>query len=338
MKNPPRLTLIAIVCFVTLCGYITIPAAVAELPGTVLAFVDPTPAKPAPAGSRVPEVNSEEALKELQKARKLLSETTSISARLVQTVSMADRSVKGEGSYLQGSLKDGALQLKLELKMKVDGMEGSLLEVCDGEVLWTSHMIAKEPTITRRNVTQILEAARKRGGIDHNALVADLGLGGLPALLASIQRVMIFTAIKKDTLRDRPVFVLQGSWTADQLARWQGIPQPGVAPPPLPIFIPDVTRIYLDRETGFPLRLLYLKRVPGRDTLRPTLTLDFIDVVLNQPINKTEFTFKPPEKVTPIEITPAYLSQLIPPELPGAAATTTLPGATPSPGGSPLAP
>jgi outer membrane lipoprotein-sorting protein len=73
-------------------------------------------------------------------------------------------------------------------------------------------------------------------------------------------------------------------------------------------------RIYLDRETGFPHRILYLKKVPGRDVQRPMLTLDFLDVVLNEPINKSEFEYEPPAGVTPVEQTKAFVDMLVPPD------------------------
>lgn len=269
-------------------------------------------------------------MRQLRQARNLLAKQASIRARIVETISIFDHSVKAEGRYLQGNLKANDRLLRLELKMKVGDTEGSLLEVCDGQVLWTRHSIGKEtPTETRRNVTQILDAASKHGGIPAHMLIADLGLGGVPALLASFERVMRFNGIRQETLRNHPVDVIQGTWAELVAKRWQ-IPgqQPSNPAAPLPAFIPDLARIYLDRESGFPHRIMYLKKIPGKDTLRPLLTLDFLDVALNQPIDKTEFDYSPPSGIKVQDLTPIYLQQLQPPE--SLAAPGAPPGAPPA--------
>jgi outer membrane lipoprotein-sorting protein len=78
----------------------------------------------------------------------------------------------------------------------------------------------------------------------------------------------------------------------------------------LPAFVPDAVRVYLDRETGFPLRFLYLKKIPNRDVQRAMLTFDFLDVAINQPIDPNEFLYEPPTGVQPVELTNFFLDQL----------------------------
>lgn len=252
----------------------------------------------------------------LQKARERIAGYSSIRASLVEAVSIADRGFKAEGRYLQSSLKPNDWHLRLELSLKLGTNEGHLLEVCDGEVLWTRHEIGigkkKEQQITRRNVTQILEAARKLGTNTEANLIKSLGLGGIPELLASLEREMKFSSLKEETLRDRTVFVIQGSWNEVAGKRWLGDPEKRDKNAVFPIFVPDEVRVFLDRETGFPLRLLYTKKIPDRDVMRPMLTLDFLDIALNEPIDAREFEYEPPDRVSPIEITPMYLEQLKP--------------------------
>jgi hypothetical protein len=214
--------------------------------------------------------------------------------------------------------------MRLELVVKFGESEGSLLEVCDGEVLWTRTEIdfgkkrdrkdKKETTLTRRNVAEIMNAARKLGDVkNETALIASFGLGGLPALIAAIEQDMKFTGLKDDTLRDRPVHVIQGTWSDAFALKLRG--QPGrAASSLLPAFVPDAVRIYVDRETGFPHRILYVKKIPGREVFRPMLTLDFLDVALNEPINNSEFDYEPPKGVTPIEQTKAFVDMLAPPD------------------------
>jgi len=252
---------------------------------------------------------------------------SSVSANIVETVSIFDRGYKAEGRYLQTALKPNDWHMRLQLSVKIGETTGSLLEVCDGEVLWTRTEIdfgkkkerkeRKDTVLTRRNVSEIMGAARR--AVDEKnqaALIASLGLGGLPALIAAIEQDMKFTGTKEDTLRQRPVQVLQGTWTEAFASKLRGQSnQPGQAPSSLlPVYVPDAVRIYIDRETGFPHRILYLKKLPGREVHRPMLTLDFLDVVLNEPINKTEFDYEPPAGVTPVEQTKAFVDMLVPPD------------------------
>lgn len=285
------------------------PPAKKAAPGSVLAAAQPTEGKGAPEQPDSPEGA-------LKRSRELLLRYSSINARLVETVSFFDRSYKAEGRYLQTSLKPGDWHMRLELMLKVGGSEGALLEVCDGEILWTRTEIGagkkKDQTITRRDVGRILAAAKKLGDPKtENSIIANLGLGGLPALLASIERDMKFSSLKEETLRDRPVVVLSGQWNDAFKGRF-GV-EPSKGPALLPSFVPDEVQLSLDRETAFPVRFLYLKKIEGRDVLRPILTLDFIDVALNQPVDNSEFAYEPPQGITPVELTNFYLDQLAPP-------------------------
>jgi hypothetical protein len=164
-----------------------------------------------------------------------------------------------------------------------------------------------------------MSAARKLGDPKtEKDLIVALGLGGLPALIAAIEQDMKFDATTEGTLRDRPVSVVHGTWSdafAQRLRGPQQQQQPAQGPPSLlPAFVPDAVRIYVDRETGFPHRIMYLKKLVGRDVYKPMVTLDFLDVVLNQPINNQDFDFQPPEGVTAIEQTKAFVDRLTPPE------------------------
>ena len=292
MKTHPIFTFVITLCLIAGCGVVyaaTWPFGL--VPQTLLGQ------NPDPAAARSAE-------SELRRARSSLSQASSLSARLVETISLFDRNVRAEGRYLQSSNR----RIRLELKLKLGQTSGSLLEVCDGEILWSKQDVGPDTTITRRNVNQILDAARQSGAVPENMLIADLGLGGLPALLASIERSFDFTGLKSDRLRDRPVVILQGQWKPPVVATLN----PGGDPNQLPPYIPDLIRIYLDEETGFPLRIMYLKKIPDRDTLRSLLTLDFLDPQVGQELPSQEFVFVPPSQPQPIELTHQYLQQLRP--------------------------
>ena len=236
---------------------------------------------------------------------------------------------------MQTALKANDWHMRLELVVKIGKSEGALLEVCDGEVLWTRLEIdqsgkqekkaPKDLTLTRRNISEIMSAARKLGDAKiEDQIVVDMGLGGVPALIAAIQQDMVFETTKEGTLRERPVSVVHGTWSDAFAQRLRGGQQPtapgGPAgatpgiPSVLPAFVPDAVRIYVDRETGFPHRIMYLKKLVGREVHKPMVTLDFLDVVLNQPISQQEFDYQPPDGVTPEELTKLIVDKITPPE------------------------
>lgn len=256
---------------------------------------------------------------ELTRARDLILKYSTIQAQVVETVAISDRRYKAEGRYLQSSQKTNGWHMRLELALKVGDSEGSLLEVCDGDVLWTSTLVdsgrksgnneKKEQSLVRRNVTQILEAARKHGGQVEARTISELGLGGIPGLLAAMEQEMTFSGMKDDTLRGVPVVVIEGTWTEGFTARLL-TPQQRAQSALLPPFVPDSVQIFIDRSTGFPHRLLYLKKLPGRTKQRPMLIFDFINVAINEPIDNTEFAYEPPSGVQPVELTKFYLDRL----------------------------
>ncbi len=289
----------------------------ARLPPKTLAATQPdAQAKPAAEPQSAP---AQSAANELKRAREAILKYSTIQAQVVETVAIVDRSYKAEGRYLQRGLKSNDWHMRLELAMKVGDSEGSLLEVCDGDVLWTSTQIdagrkpgrkdKKEQSLVRRNVTQILEAARKHGEQAEARTIAELGLGGIPGLLAAMEQDMTFTDMKEDTFREHPVVVIQGTWTDAFAARFQN-PQQQPKSALLPPFVPDSVRISIDRETGFPLRFQYLKKLPGREKQRPMLTFEFHDVAFNQPIDNSEFAYEAPSGLQPLELTKHYLDRL----------------------------
>ena len=239
----------------------------------------------------------------LKQSRDSLISHQSIKAQLVQETVVEGRRFRATGTYLQG--RD--LKLRLEFHLKIDEADGSLLEVCDGQILWTRQSIAGEIRITRRDVRQILDSSAVSRGNAEAMLRAEFGLGGLPAVLASLERSVDFTDVREQVIDAQNFLVLRGQWSEAFLAHWKPAED---QPPALPSYLPDEIRIYLDRDVLFPRRFLYLKRIPGRTGLRPLVTLDITEVVLNAAIDDSEFFFVPPDGSFPVDVTNEYLQKL----------------------------
>lgn len=239
----------------------------------------------------------------LKSAQQAISKHRSIRAEVVETIGLTDPPFKMTGTYLAAGLK-----LRLNYQSKVpSGATGSLTEVCDGERLWSLTELPGTKRVTRRDIRQILAAVESARMKPERAAAVDLALGGLPALLTSLQRTMVFEAMKEETIDQRPVVILQGKWNDEWHGKLAG--KKGELPPHLP----EAVRVYFAADTQFPERLLYLKQQPSKK-YKPLLDLQFRNVVLDGPVDDREFDFTPPENVEPEDVTRQYLDQLFPSE------------------------
>jgi len=303
MKSLPRfaasvIALVATLFWLTGTALLGFQEAAGKGQGTVT-----RPDQPPKVGSAdAPGPESAEAKMALDQARQRLLRYKSIKAKLVETVALSSRRFTMHGNYLQGSGTD--LKLRLEFQVKLGDTEGSVLEVCDGQVLWTRHHIGEDVRISRRDVRQILKAAADNGYSD-NLVTVDLGFGGLPGLFASIEQSMQFDQFQEDSADGHKLIVIEGGWKANMLKAWQGN-KPNA---PLPDYVPSRVRIYFDSESLFPRRILYLSR-NAEQQLRPMVSLDFKEIETDVQIPADKFKFVPPDGIFPDDLTPRFLEQI----------------------------
>lgn len=261
-----------------------------------------------------------EARRLLTEARDRLFQYSSVQARISEQVSFPGRKFNAEGTYIAGPFP----ALRLEFEVRVGSTTGTLLQVCDGQILRTRREIGQAGAapnanaldeaarstirVTRRDIQQILRATQHRQQVPEAVLAAELGLGGLPALLAAIEKSMTFDAIRTEDFEGRKYRVIQGKWSDEFAATLQQQLRTGV--PGMEQFIPDRVRIYLDDENLFPGRILYLKESSDdgeRRTYRPLLSLEFQDVVINAPVDPDTFRYQAPPGVDEVDETKEYL-------------------------------
>jgi hypothetical protein len=226
----------------------------------------------------------------------------SIRARIVERVAISGRRFRLEGSYLQGT----DLRLKLDLKVISEGaqgrVEGALLEVCNGTILWASYQVGQQTRITRRDVSQILNASKTNGQINFSTV--ELGLGGLPALLASLDRWMRFDSVTQQQINGKTFTVLTGAWKED--CKKELLTK--MSKQHLPEHVPDSVRIYLEPDLLFPRRIAFLKH-RGSQT-EALVELDLLDIVINGPLDEHQFEYAPPDGARPVDVTTEYVQQL----------------------------
>jgi hypothetical protein len=308
MKTHPTLTLaFAVILGIQCLGGTWAICADSQKPaGPAKPLAAPKPA-PAPAPAPVPQspAANGDALKTLRAAREKLtaSGVRSIKARIIERVAIGERRFRLEGTYVQGT----DLRLKLELKVLPDsteeGLDGSFFEVCDGTILWARHQIGSQMRVTRRDVRQILNASKSAGNA--NMLTVELGLGGLPALLASLERSMNFDSLSQEKVNGKSFAVIGGSWNeASQQTFKANLGNRQTS------HIPDSVRIYLEPGILFPRRIDFLKKHKQPEETEVIAELDFLDIVINAPLDDHQFEFEPPNGIRTIDVTNEYLRQL----------------------------
>jgi hypothetical protein len=243
----------------------------------------------------------------LLKSKNMLLELRSLKAKIKETIVVGNRRFRASGEYIQGSERKLKLNLEVKLGDTEDPLKGSLLQVCDGQILWSRYNVSGKIRLTRRDVGQILKAVEESDAIPQNILVAELGLGGIPTLLAAIEKNVAFKKSGMQTIENREYHVIEGEWSEEFRKKFHPSGMPVVK---LPTHVPDKIRIYFDQKTLFPRRILYLKKNYKKETFLPMVMLDFVEVVLNSPVDDSQFNFIPADNESPVDITSSYLSKL----------------------------
>lgn len=244
--------------------------------------------------------HNEEALNVVREARSRLFQHKSVQADITQLVSMGDYRFRSSGKYLAGE----DFKTRIEYAVKLGNLEGTFLEVCDGQILHSRRQITEvgnkpaggQPPkieLARRDINKILRETQLF--LDQPAAVraAEIGIGGLPAILASLERTMIFESLKEDVDGESPVLIVQGKWNSAEFQKLASGMQ-GLSAQILQ-FMPDKVRITFNKETLFPQKFQYLKELPqSPGVYEPLLTVSFENAAINQPIPVNRFSYIPP--------------------------------------------
>ena len=135
-----------------------------------------------------------------------------------------------------------------------------------------------------------------------------LGIGGLPAMLASIDRSMTGVRITETEFNGEPCQVFHGRWDQTVLTNYDkaiGNYKTNLAP-----FFPDKVELTLSKASDLPVRVVYLKnqidqsgKVAGET---PIMSLEFRDYRF-EPLPPETFHFQLPSGREEIDQTEEYL-------------------------------
>jgi outer membrane lipoprotein-sorting protein len=248
----------------------------------------------------------------LEKVRQELPKHQSVKADLTQTVSIGDQQFRVTGEYLSSGQK---LRLSYTV-LPEQGAKGQMLEVCDGKELWTMITFPEAVRVTHRNIQQILAAAAaaNQGSGSPPSTSVELGLGGVTALLASLERTMTFDVMKQVESNGRSMTVIQGRWKKEFIQRF-----PKDKDDALPPYVPDFVHVYVNSKTLFPEKLVYLKK-QAQKKVSKLVSLEFHNVEFDGAVSDEVFTFKVPDGIVPEDVTKQYLDRMnAPAAQPGAA-------------------
>ncbi|MEZ6056258.1 MAG: hypothetical protein R3C01_06095 [Planctomycetaceae bacterium] len=287
-----------------------------------------------PANAAALSEQHQQALGLLHDATNRMYGYSSLQASVHEVISLGARNTEAKGSYVAGEFP----RLRLEYQIRVGNTEGTLIEVCDSQVLRTLREISSTPTpiatapasdgttppaeaspateapkrklkATRRDVHKMLDSVRKQGATADAVIQAQLGLGGIPALLASFERTMNFDTYDVRTVGNQQTVTIEGYWKPDFK---KGLSEQFTAAGRDPNqFLPERVRVEIDLQTLVPTRIQYLRRTSGETpTLIPLLDLQFRDIRVNQPIDPKVFEISLPPEVQEVDLTEVFIKNI----------------------------
>lgn len=229
----------------------------------------------------------------LRESRQRLFDAPSLRATIKQRASFGGYQFTATGHYL--AAKD--FKYRLEYTTNLGQMQGQFVEVCDGQVIHTRRIITKtelnsQPLVreqSRRDLQPILRATRRHNDIPEVLQAAEVGLGGLPAVLASLERCMTFDAVREDDIEGQAVTIIRGSWKTER--REELLIALGPLAGQLAGMMPDQVRVAFDRQTQLPRQIMYLQIASAeRKTFRPMLVVDILDPEIGIAVSEQNFT------------------------------------------------
>lgn len=300
-----------------------------------------------PAEKKLP-VSDPQAAALVRQARDTLYQRKSVQALVTQTVAVGTFQFRGSGTYTAAE----GLRHRLAYTIELGDLRGDYLEVCDSQLLHTQRKITEvnpppgvkataENDLRRRDIQRIRLALREQldKPTDPEAVRnLEIGLGGLPSVLASLERTIIFDGVKREFVDGRDYHLVQGKLNVERAKEL--LTPLGPLAGQIQGFLPELVRVYLHIETLFPEKILYLKQIDDTGhNFRPMVLVEFTDVKLDEPVAATAFDYPDPGAVERDE-TEDYLSMLGIRSQPGAGPASPLsplsPGG-PAPAGGPPA-
>ena len=250
----------------------------------------------------------------VQQAIQRLASHDTLTAKISLSSALFGESLVATGQYLQGPRE--SRRLRLELKVKLGDKACSLQQVSDGQAIWIQQTTLTQSRLSRVDVQRAvtgLQQAGFRPGVDV------LALGGLPALIDSLNRSFEFQSVRAEKLGNIPTFVVSGVWKPTALVQLMPDQKAAIeAGQPadlgrLPVYAPNQVEIFIGRDDLFTYQVDYVcaaKVDQHRDSDQVLARVKFVDVHFDTPIDPTQFVYQARDTV-PVDDTEVYLQRLL---------------------------
>lgn len=253
----------------------------------VLSTSDDATAQQSPATAA-----SKAATTRLNQARQILMNGSSLEAKIEQRGRLTTGPFQSVGTYQAGRFP----MLRVETTTELNGLTGRMVQVCDGQVLWTQRSVSglpidpddeestgQEISVTRRDIDLIRDALANSPQSAANVLAAELGVGGLPSLLAGLEWAFDF---REQTLDDQRI-LLVGRWKPNVREQLKLSGSSSRVPTEVEVVFPP--------RSPVPESITYFRRT--KDSSREVLSLQFKDVLIGRDLPPSLFEYILPEGI-----------------------------------------
>jgi len=224
----------------------------------------------------------------LEEAELFLQQSRSVSVGLRHTVDLFGHRLVGTGTYSE--LQDARTRFsRLELKIQLGQQTTSLVQVCDGEAIWTHRRLLDDGKLERVDLARVRAALRQAGRpLDDQPPSGAGHLCGLGRLLHGLGQRFEFAPPQPGLLGTEklPVWRLTGRWKHEPDAAASNGPPDAVEKMP---HIPDEVVLCLRQADRFPLSVRYLRGHGGQG--RPLVSIQLDEPTFNAPIDPSQFTY-----------------------------------------------
>jgi outer membrane lipoprotein-sorting protein len=275
----------------------------------------PPAAAPAPEEPKKPEKTPEQleaekkAVDFLNSCMAKLREIKFVSAEMTETIYVADRKIESSGTFLRGPENRG----RLELHVNIGDAVGTRLQVSNGKVGYQYRKLLEQEDLRSVDLSQVvplLETKEIPANV-RRELISQLPLLEPGQMLQGYLDEVVFTGMETREFGENPkrsVTVLEGHWNEKVVDSIAGKPTQGDLSA-LGGNIPQYVRLFLDDESGWPLRVELFRRNEKAE-FKPVFVLEFTKLVVGEAIPEEQFTYAPPKGVEVVDITAQLVGSL----------------------------
>ena len=203
-------------------------------------------------------------------------------------------------------------RFRLEIEQPLDEAVARRLYVVNPEVGYRYEHVLQKETLERFAMDSIVPLlhAKVQERKTRREISAYLPFARPSEMLYGYLETTEFTEVESKTFgksKPRKVHVALGQWRKNVLSEL--VLSADSALDELPTHVPQFTRLYLDDETGWPIRIELFRREQGEEQL-PTFVLEFTDLHIGGDLAEDVFHFTPPSHLEAEDVTTMLVEKL----------------------------